>query len=268
MSSERFEVMSGAAALAAERWGDGAPLTVLLHAGVADRRAWRDVAPRLPGTVVAYDRRGYGETPPPSGDFSHLDDLLAVLDAAAPGTPAWLVGNSMGGALALDAAIAHPDRVAGLVLIAPAISGEPEPDVSAFDTDTARIGARLQEADDLEEVGALEAWLWLDGPSSPEGRVGGEARELARGMNAIALVHELDEEAGESGIDAWSRLEEIDRPVMLAWGDLDVPFLVERCPAVAARIPGARTHVFHGMAHLPMLEDPEAVADLIAGSIG
>ena len=50
--------------LAGERWdGEGAPV-VLLHAGVADRRAWRAVAPQLAAPAIAYDRRGFGDTPP------------------------------------------------------------------------------------------------------------------------------------------------------------------------------------------------------------
>ena len=105
---------------------DGVPV-VLLHAGVAGRRGWHAVAERLPGPVIAYDRRGFGETPPGPEGFTHLEDLLAVLDAQAGG-PAWLVGNSMGGALALDAAVTAPERIAGLVLIAPAVGGQPDPD--------------------------------------------------------------------------------------------------------------------------------------------
>ena len=103
----RFEVTNGSVTLAGVRWeGEGVPL-VLLHAGVADRRGWREVAERLTTPVIAYDRRGFGETPPSAEPFTHLDDLVAVLDATVDG-PAWLVGNSMGGALALDAALTVP----------------------------------------------------------------------------------------------------------------------------------------------------------------
>ena len=141
MAGTRFEIPVGPVALVAERWeGDGTPL-VLLHAGVADRRSWYDVAERLSAPAIAYDRRGFGWSPPSPGPFTHLDDLLAVLDAAVDG-PAWLVGNSMGGALALDAAVAAPERVAGLVLIAPAVTGQPEPE--ELDPDTMRIVGRAR----------------------------------------------------------------------------------------------------------------------------
>ena len=134
VASEKFTVQSGTARLAAERWpGDGQPV-VLLHSGVTDRRSWYAVADALqPATgVVAYDMRGYGETSGVTYGFSHLDDLNSVLDRVATG-PVWLVGSSMGGEIAIDAVLASPERVAGLVLLAPAVSGAPEP--SVFDAD-------------------------------------------------------------------------------------------------------------------------------------
>src|SRR5215213_7875460 len=196
-------------ALAADRWPGDGPTVVLLHAGVADRRGWTEVADRLATTgldVVAYDRRGFGASPPGDAPFSHLDDLRAVLDATAGDRPAWLVGNSMGGALAIDAALELPERVAGLVLLAPAVSGTPE--AEDLDAPTIALADRLETADG-EEALRLETWLWLDGPAQPEGRVGGAARELALAMHRRILAHEVPEDAGGSGIDAWSRLEDV-----------------------------------------------------------
>ncbi len=270
MSAERLQVRRGATVLAGERRGAGEPVLVLLHAGVADRRAWRAVVERLPGTVVAYDRRGFGETPPGDGPFRHLDDLLAVLDAVAPGRPAWLVGNSMGGGLALDAALEAPERVAGLVLIAPAVSGAPEPGADDLDPATAAIVGRLEAAEAagrIDEVNAIEVHLWLDGPAAPEGRVGGEARALALAMNAVALAGDPTGGSGTSGVDAWTRLEEVRAPTTVAWGDLDEPTSIALAEAVAARVPGARTRVVAGCAHLPMLERPGEVAALVAEAL-
>ena len=197
--SEKFTVERGTATLAAERWpGDGQPV-VLLHAGVADRRSWHAVADALqPRTsVVAYDMRGYGETTAATYGFTHLDDLRAVLDQVATG-PVWLAGSSMGGELAIDAALSDPDRIAGLVLLAPSVSGAPEP--VEFDAPTERLvhlWEAAQTSGDLDEINRIEMWLWLDGPSAPEGRVTGAARELALQMNAIALKNEIPEEFGE-----------------------------------------------------------------------
>ena len=145
---------------------------VLLHSGVTDRRSWYEVADRLApsAAVVAYDRRGFGDTGPPATSFSHLDDLMAVLDAVSD-RPVWLVGSSAGGGLALDATLAQPQRVAGLILLAPAVSGAP---VSSVDPATDRLD-RLREAaltaGDLDAANRWDTWLWLDGAAELEGRV-------------------------------------------------------------------------------------------------
>ena len=89
--AERFDVSRDGATLAGERWPGGDQTVLLLHEGVADRRGWAEVAgllaPEL--TVVACDRRGYGQTPPGTEPFSHLDDLLAVVGQVSAG-PVWL----------------------------------------------------------------------------------------------------------------------------------------------------------------------------------
>jgi pimeloyl-ACP methyl ester carboxylesterase len=249
--------------------GTGSPVVVLLHAGVADRRSWREVAPRIQGAVHAYDRRGFGDTPP-SGDgaFTHVDDLLEIL-AGLGSEPAWLVGNSMGGALAIDAALTAPERVAGLVLIAPAVSGAPDPG-ELDDPATARLAEQMEtafEAGDRDAVNRLETWLWLDGPAGPEGRVAGPPRELALAMNAVVLANSDGEDSGESGLDAWARLEEIRVPATVVWGDLDIPALCTQYAEVAARIPRARSHVLHGVAHLPSLERPAELAATVNAAL-
>jgi pimeloyl-ACP methyl ester carboxylesterase len=245
------------------------PRVVLLHAGVADRRAWREVAARLHergADVLAYDRRGFGETPASGDEFRHLDDLLALLDA-----PAWLVGNSMGGALALDAALEAPDRVEGLVLIAPAVSGAPEPPLDALDPETARLIHAIMAADDagdLDAVNRHEIHLWLDGPAQPEGRVGGAARELALDMNGVALRAGAPEGAGASGVDAWSRLEEIKAPATILWGELDEPSAEVACRELERRLGDVRAAIeLPGVAHLPMLERPDLVVEAIAEAV-
>ena len=76
---------------------------------------------------------------------------------------------------------------------------------------------------DLDEVNRLEAWLWLDGPGSAEGRVGGHVRELALAMNAVVLATGQAEDAGASGVEAWRRLADVRAPTTVAWGERDVP---------------------------------------------
>jgi len=254
----RFEVAQGRAQLVGEQAGHG-PALVFLHAGVTDRRMWRaQLAAFAPSwRALAYDRRGFGETRGAPESFSHVDDLAAVLEALGE-RQAVLVGCSQGGRVALDFTLAHPGRVRGLVLVAPAVSGVAAPTPPA--PEVARLHARIAEAEaggDLERVNGLEAQLWLDGPGSPEGRVGGEARALFLEMNGAAL------RAASPGTErepapALPRLGEVGVPTRVLCGDRDLPHIQERCALLARSIPGAELHVLQGCAHLPNLEQPRA----------
>ena len=251
--------------------GEG-PTIVLLHAGIADRRSWGEVATALNqagADVLAYDRRGFGDTPGTTATFDHVDDLRSVLEQSTA-VPAWLVGNSQGGRIALDLALSDPERVAGLVLVAPAVSGEPDTGDDDLDADTRRIDAAVGaavESGDLDEVARLEAHLWLDGPAAPEGRVSGPARDLALAMNAIALAADSpDEQPPER--DTWDHLAEIEAPTTLVWGGHDIPVIIDLARTLAERLPQVRAAIeIPGVAHLPSLEAADAVAALIAAAI-
>jgi pimeloyl-ACP methyl ester carboxylesterase len=253
-------VASGLAQIATEVSGDGMPIA-LLHAGVADRRMWRnqvDALAHVPARyrAVAYDRRGFGDTLHTDEPYSHVDDLLAVLAATTSGAPAVLVGCSQGGKIAIDCALAHPDRVRALVLVAPAVSGAPE--IDSFPPPIQAWLDRMEKAEaagDIDDINAFEAHAWLDGPLGAEGRVHGPARDLFLAMNDVALRAEA-RGAEHHAPSAYDRLGDIGVPTLLVWGDLDFPHLVERCEYLAAQIPDVRTQVMHGTAHLPNLERP------------
>jgi len=271
MTPRRVEIVAAGTTLVGDRWSGGGPPVVLLHAGVCDRRGWREVGERLGRDAVAYDRRGFGEVPPASEPFRHVDDLLTLLDGVSPDAPVWLVGSSMGGGLALDAALEAPRRVAGLVLLAPTVSGAAGPDDAAFGAATGGLADAIDAAwtaGELEECNRLEVRLWLDGPAGPEGRVGGAARELALDMNRIVIANEQDGTDGASGLDAASRLHEIAIPVVVACGDLDVVFKLRSSTELADALPNARYRSLPGRAHLPYLEAPGEIAALIVEATG
>jgi pimeloyl-ACP methyl ester carboxylesterase len=258
--AERITIRSGHAQLAAEVAGDGPPV-VFLHAGVTDRRMWRGEMAALSATrrVIAYDRRGFGETKAPEGSFSHVDDLAAVLDGLAVRSPV-LVGCSQGGRIAVDFVLSRPDAVAGLVLVAPAISGAPSPD--EYPPEIAERIDELEQAEeehDLDLMNDLEAWFWLDGPTSAEGRVGGAVRTLFREMNGTALRHPPvgDERPPPK---AMSRLQQITLPTLVVWGDLDFAHIQQRSAQIVQRIRGAEGFIMEGTAHLPNLEQPAKFA--------
>ena len=176
MRCERVEVSAGDATLIGDRWMGGGAAVALLHAGVCDRRCWREVGTRLGAAgwdVVAYDRRGFGEVPPAGGRFRHVEDLLAVLDVVSPDAPVWVMGSSMGGGVAVDAALEAPERVAGLVLLAPAISGDLDPDDDAYDAATGGLASAIDAAWTAGDLEACTGWRSGCGLTGRPGRRGG-----------------------------------------------------------------------------------------------
>jgi pimeloyl-ACP methyl ester carboxylesterase len=260
-------VTSGAARLAVDVTGapDGAPV-LMLHAGVCDRRSWAGLAEALgPGArCIAPDRRGFGRTTYAPEPHADLDDTVAVLDALGVGRAA-VVGASMGGRLALDLALAHPDRVSALVLIGPGVRGAPVlvPDSPAIEALDRAIEA-AEEAGDLDAVNRLEAQVWLDGPHAPAGRVTGPARDLFLDMNGIALAA-ADPGPRAELPDAWDRLGDVAVPTLVVVGDLDVPDDVARADAIGGRVPGATVVHLAGTAHLPHLEPhPDCLPTIVS----
>jgi pimeloyl-ACP methyl ester carboxylesterase len=242
---------------------------LLIHAGVNDRRSWRHVIERLSPRhrCVAFDQRGFGETTYEREDgWSPVDDALAVLDAAGLERPV-VVACSMGGQTAIDLVLAHPDRVAGLVLIGTAIRDAPYPNPETGPT--AELNARIEAADmagDVDEVGRLDAWMWLDGPGVQEGRVEGTARELFLDMNAKAL-RAPDPGTQAELSPAWPRLSEITAPTLVMIGRLDAEDVQVIDEQAAAMIPGAQLRWLDGVAHVPHLEGDPATLEEIAAFV-
>ncbi len=255
-------IRSGEAELAVEVDGAG-PAVAFLHAGVADRRMWHAqvaaLAAATPGyRALAYDRRGFGQSLHADDRHSQVADLGAVLAATVGAEPVVLVGCSQGGRIAVDAALAWPDRVRALVLVAPAISGAPEagampPGIEAW----IEKMERAEAAADVDRINALEAHAWLDGPLAPEGRVAGAVRTLFLEMNEIALRAERRGTEVEPA-PAWDRLHEIAVPSLVVWGDLDFPHLHARCETLVQRLRHATPLRMRDAAHLPNLEHPDA----------
>ncbi|WKA27678.1 alpha/beta fold hydrolase [Bradyrhizobium roseum] len=259
--------MSGRARLAATVFGDG-DLVVFLHAAVCDSRMWRAQLDAVGArhSAIAYDRRGFGETRAEKEGFSSVADLMAVIDAAGDGAPIVLVGCSQGGQIALDAALLHPHRVRALVLIAPNVSGAPEPVRSPeIEAQMARL-KDAERAGDLDRVNAIRAHHLLDGPLQPEGRVTGEARRLFLDMHGIVL---RSPPVGSSldVVYAFQRLGEIAVPSLVIWGDLDFPHVQQRSRHIATTMPNGSGHQLVGVAHLPSLERPAEISSLVADFI-
>lgn len=255
--SSPFEIEFDGAIIRGEAAGFGLPV-VFLHAGVADRRMWAEQLRALADEgyhVIAYDRRGYGETETPDVPFNHLVDLEAVLDRLSIHA-AILVGSSLGGGLAIDFALEHPERTIGLVLVGTAITGAEPAEIPEEAADLEDALDYAMERGNFDTVNRIEAHLWLDGPLSQSGRVEGEPRDLFLRMNSVHLHHpELTEE--EVPDDAVDHVGAITAPTLLVVGELDMPDIVARHEDLSEELENAFAIVLEDTAHLPSLERPD-----------
>lgn len=268
-----FAVDVGSARLVGTEWpptGRERGALIALHAGVADRRVWRTCAPRWADAgwrVVAHDRRGFGESDWDPAPHDHVADLVAVLDERGIDR-AVLLGNSMGGGVAVDTALGQPDRVSALILAGSAVTGDPPVDHVFTDAEQELEAAIVaaDEAGDLHRVNELECHYWLDGPDQPEGRVSGEARELFLAMNGRALTAP-DVGEWQQPPSAWPRLSEIAVPTLVVSGDLDERMVLSFADRLTDDIPGARQVRLSESAHLPSLDATERFADVVVDFI-
>jgi 3-oxoadipate enol-lactonase len=247
------------------------PPILLLHAGIADSRAWDALAPRLVEAgyrVVRYDRRGFGGTVTEDVEFSNRADLVAVLDALGIGRAA-LVGNSQGGQIAFDAAIEHPERVAAVVGVGAGLGGfegdVTDDEIALFDRSEA-LEERLDagETDVLDELLELDVAVWVDGPGQPTDRVPVDIRDLVRAMD-----REHYDPARVQGRPiplrppAAERLADLRAPVLAVAGALDVGEVVATAHHLAAELDQATAVVWPDVAHMIGMEAPDRLAGLI-----
>lgn len=253
--------------LAWESAGEGEDV-VLLHPGLWDSRVWDDQFGVFSRThhVVRYDLRGYGRSsrPDPGRPYSHVADLASVMDATGVEHAA-LVGNSLGGRIAIDFALTHPERITALVLAATNVGGFEETE------DEAREYAELEreieqavEAGDAERAMELELSVWATalGTDDP---AGARIRRIAfENLHVITM-----DESGEIRLgDAFGRLREIDVPTLVLPADRDPPVVRRLSGEVAGRIPNARLVEIPDTDHVIPLRRPEAFNDVVLGFLG
>lgn len=246
--------------------GSGPPI-LLLHAGVADLRAWDRMVGFLVDAgyrAVRYDARAFGRSTTEDVEFSPRADLLAVLDALGIGR-AVLVGNSLGGMLAIDTAIESPERVVAVVGVAAGLGGF-EPDPTPEDLPVTEAYERVDSADPFDAVALteFEVQVWGNGPRQPADRIPAEMRDLLHSMGLP--LNQPDRVAGrKTRLDppAGARLEELRCPVLMVAGALDFGDVVATAHHLESEAPDARTIVWGDVAHMIGMEQPQRLAAAI-----
>jgi 2-hydroxy-6-oxonona-2,4-dienedioate hydrolase len=252
------------AQLYCESLGKGVPL-VMLHAGIADSRMWNGEFEFFADTnrAIRYDLRGYGRSEPAPGEFTHLDDLVAVMDAIGVDRPVVLMGCSMSAGLAVDMALAHPERVKALVLVSGGVTGLKS---TAPKSPKAAEAERAWEQGDVDGTAEIETQMWFDGVGRAPEKVDQPARQLVLEMNRLALSYE-SRKLGTRGPNltppSAQRLNEIKIPVLIIVGAQDQPYVAEAAEYILKHIPTAQRAVVQNAAHLPNLDHPEIFRDLV-----
>jgi pyruvate dehydrogenase E2 component (dihydrolipoamide acetyltransferase) len=235
--------------------GDGSDVTVLVHGYGGDKNSWLFVQEPMAqrGSVHALDLPGHGGSDKDVGDAS-LDllarSVLGFLDALGI-DQAHLVGHSLGGAVALAAAVAAPGRVRSMTLVAPAGFG---PDIDAgYLRDFATVNAR-------RPLQALLGRLFFDQKLVTRQLVEDLLRyKRLDGVDAAltALLPTLLD-GDRQAIDAGPLLERASRdvPVVIVWGTED---RLLPPPTQAGVVGPARVHLVEAVGHMVHLEQPDAV---------
>lgn len=239
--------------------GKGQPI-VMIHAGVADSRQWNNEFAYFSKDfrVLRYDLRGYGKSEPVAGDFTHLEDLTALLDYLDMRQPSVMMGCSMGGGLAMDFALAHPSKVKALIMVGSGPSG------LKLDVSTPAKFAdaeKAYDAGDLDLVAEIETQIWFDGTDRTPGQVNQPMRRLARDMNQNALSHEakhLGKRLPDTQSPAAGRLAELDIPVLIIVGAHDTPYILAAADYMAENIRSVPKVVLEDAAHLCNMDHPDA----------
>ena len=258
---------------------EGTGETILLIHGMAGSSStWRDVMPALAERhqVLAPDLVGHGRSAKPAGDYSlgafasGLRDLLDVLDVDV----ATVVGQSLGGGVAMQFAYQYPERCSRLVLVS---SGGLGREVSWLLRALSLPGAELvlpvvAPAFVTERGNAISLWL------RDHGVKGGRVAEmwqayasLSLSENRTAFLRTLRAvvDPGGQAVAASDRLYLTESmPTLVLWGDHDTIIPVEHAYTAQAALPGSRLEIFEGIGHFPQVEAPDRFVEALVDFIG
>jgi pimeloyl-ACP methyl ester carboxylesterase len=247
---------------------------------------WTDLAAQLRPWLsgAAIDLPGFGGSAPSrNGGYSlgtHADAVVAYLEQSGRG-PVHLLGNSMGGAVAIVAASARPDLVRTLTLISPAVPDlrpqravrDPYLGLAALPGVGAVALRRLERfGPERRALGVIE--LCFGDPSVvPPNRLAEAVAEVERRMSMAwstdAFVRSLRGLIAAYFVPGarslWARLATIRVPSLVVWGDRDRLVDVALAPRVARTLPYGRLLVLPGVGHVAQMEQPVTTARAVLG---
>jgi 3-oxoadipate enol-lactonase len=237
---------------------------VFIHACICDHSMWDAQMPAFTQKyrVLRFDQRGHGASRTQDTEYSGRQDLLDLMNHVGIDR-AVLIGCSCGGQLALDMALAHPDRVSAVVSVCGGLSGQeniPGLVEAWMKSDEGKYFMSLEElveAKKFDEVSERETHAWVNGIPQAKGRA--SAALYQRVLKTVRANYDRqDGKAKATPLDppAALRLAEVAVPVLFVLGDLDADETHWVADAIVAGVPSARKAVFEDAAHLPSMEQP------------
>ena len=249
------------------------PPILLLHGVGRSLEDWATQWERLAGTyyVITLDVPGFGFSSRPTESMtlaSLARGVADTLDALGEQRPLHVIGNSLGGAVALQLLLLQPQRVASLVLVNSAAFGREVtmllrmltlPVIGRIATRrTTRASARL-----------LERAIFADRSLASRHRIE-HAVAIGRQPDSGVVMREIARElaTGRGVKQAWraelsSAAAQHPRPTLIIWGDRDRVLPAHHLATAQRLMPHAKTHLFNGIGHMPQLECPDEFADLV-----
>lgn len=253
--------------------GGGEETLLLLHGMAGSSDTWRAVIPHLAKRyrVIAPDLLGHGRSAKPRGDYSlgafaaWLRDLLDELGVSS----VTVVGQSLGGGVAMQFVYQHPDYCRRLVLIS---SGGLGQDVGwtlrLLSAPGSELFLPLIAPPPVVRVGdRVRSWFSAKNIQSPRGAEMWSAyASLSDAHTRHAFLRTLRSVVDYRGqaVSALNKLHlTTELPLMVIWGDQDRIIPVDHGFALDQHRPGCRLEILDGVGHFPHVEKPDAVVDLL-----
>lgn len=236
---------------------------VLLHGFPLTREIWNAQASHLAKThrVIRPDLRGMGRSNAPYGPYlmeTLAGDVAAVLDALSIDRAA-IVGHSLGGYVALAFARMYTERLTRLALVCSRLRAD-DPNAAI---------ARNELADRMEEEDALEPAIEAYVPVLFAPETFAADRPLVDGAAAVARENSVRGSAGilrgmAQRAASDDMAGDLDVPVLVVAGRLDQVVSLKEAEEIAEAFPQGRLEVMERSGHLPMLEEPERLGEVLA----
>lgn len=228
--------------------GSGDPI-VFIHAFSVDRRMW---APQIAAfedqyQVVRYDLRGHGKSVPPTEPYTGFDDLRDLLDTLGINR-ATLVGLSAGAELAINFAIAYPNRVTRIVVAAPGLGGYAVPPLPWFGPVFEAAGAG--KPDSAAKLWAATPIMAMHTNTAATSTV----TQLVMDNTRLWTLRRTEQPLSPPAI---GRLGEITCPVLVIVGDQDLPHIKSIADLLAEQVSNVTLVTAPGAGHIVNLDTPE-----------